>query len=183
MRSRIVRSILLAITCGIVLAAFVESHDDNRGPLLHNEIRDDLHKLERLHSRLAQDALRTWTYLLTQHETLMEISDEVGLVALTDEIRDLSQHIKDGTQTVSSFYPLLAQILTFGDSELDRIDNDLDIAWQLYDSAMQGKFLSIDDFKRVNGVNRNSLAYFQKLMTSKIDLAKLSPAARAREQL
>ncbi|MGI9435321.1 MAG: DAHL domain-containing protein, partial [Geminicoccaceae bacterium] len=183
MPSQIIRGILLAMICGVALVAFVESHADHKGPEVHNKIRADLHQLERLHAQLTQDALRTRSDLLARQDTLMQRSREADLVQLTDKIRDFGLLIKDTTRNVSASYPVLARILAFSDTELNRIANDLDAAWQRYEGVIQDEFLGVDQFKRVNAVNRNSLAQFRGLMKSKIDHTRLSQAGLVQERL
>ena len=151
--------------------------------MLSNEIAADLLRLERQHARLTQEALRARVDRLPHRETLMQRSREVDLAKLTDEIRDFGLRIKQATNSVSDLYPPSAKFLALDQAKLERVTGDLAIAWRRYESVIQEEFLSIDHFKRVNSVNRNSLAFFQKLMKSRIDHTKLSPAGLTQERL
>ncbi|MGI9508647.1 MAG: response regulator [Geminicoccaceae bacterium] len=183
MLSRVMRGTLLAVICITAIVAFAQSYGSTKGPLHLEQTHEALQELERMHVRLIQDALRARANRLQSQDTLLLRSRETDLVKLTDEIRDAGLEVRRGTRNAATSFPVPAKFLAMGDIAADTGDDEIEAAWEVYENVIQDEFLSVDQFKRVIAVYRNSLGYFQTLMRSKVDEGKLSPAGLKQKSL
>ena len=149
MRNLMIYGAFLVVACAVSLFAFLESHSTSEGPSIHNQIQVDLRELEQLHTNLSQDVLRSRNHLLTHFDTLTQV---------IREIRAIDRRLDDNVRRVLASYPLAVRKLIFAGPELDQIDSDYDALWRKYQEIARKNFHAVEDFKRANAINRNSLA-------------------------